>query len=403
MLISVLCLTLALQPAPNATAASPDFVTVLQRNLKAWDKDRNNMLSPLEIDAALADPKLTGDDAAAVGTIKCVSRDNRYRVRRVDVATIQDDLRIVRNRKPTDVFNEDWFTPDWKEAFEVARKRIKARGEPFQPPDLASLRVDPYGSDVFIAVLGATVNWDAPLAQSTVYSLPDGKMQLMLPLWKKPFGPITEAQAASVSTTGNAWACAVQCGVDLLNQERFPQATYDGRVLNFEESFAKVQSWFAILLGKQGTITTFRSATGVRKKDGWEYRPLGSPDGLASQISQVFGQARGTKPMAVALTHGSAIVAPSTRGPASQGPLPKGIAAYSYFVIVSMDAKAKTITLWSPRGGNFTPQGTPSVVNGYPTTNGKWTMPLNDFVLVFSGFVVENQNKATLPGQSKGR
>jgi len=378
---------------------------VLQRNLKAWDKDRNNMLSPLEIDAALADPKLTGDDAAAAGTIKCVARDGRWRVRRVDVATIQDDLRIVRNRKPGDVFNEDWFTPDWQEAFEVARKRGKAMDTPFSPPDLNTLKVDPYGSDVFIAVLGATVNWDAPLAQSTVYSLPDGKVQLMLPLWKKPFGPITDAQAMSVSTTGNAWAAAVQCGVDLLNQERFPQAAYDGRVLNFDESFAKVQSWFAILMGNQATITTFRSATGTRKKDGWEYRPLGSPEGLASQVLQVLGKGvgRGAYPMAIALTHGSAIVAANAKGPASQGPLPRGIGQYSYFAIVGIDAKAKTITLWSPRGGNFAPEGGASIVNGYATTNGKWTMPLNDFVLVFSGMVVENQNKATLPGQNKGR
>lgn len=405
LLLLVSALAIALAPPANAAPApaTADFITVLQRNFGAWDKDRNNQLSPQEIEAALADPKLSGDDAAAAGTIKCVSRDGRMRIRRIDIATIKDDLRIVQSRKPNDGFTEDWFAPDWQEAFTIARKRGQAIGTPFQEPDLASLRADAVGNDALIATLGAQLALTPEVARVTVYSLPDGKLQLMLPLWKKPFGPITEAQTAGASTTGNVWARAVECGIDLLNQERFPQAAYDGRIMTFEETFARAQNCIRLLAGNQSSITAFRSATGMRNRDGFEYRPLGTSDGLASQASQILGKALTQKQIAIALTHGAAIIGASAKGPASPGPLPRGIKPYSYFAIVSMDPKTKTITLWSPTGANFSPTGDASAVNGYPTVNGKWTMPLNDFTLVFSGFVVESNNKATLPGENRGR
>lgn len=400
------CLVLA---APIAIASaqqaqqSTDFVSVLQRNLKAWDKDRNNQLSPLEIDAALADPKLSGDDAAAAGTIKCLARDNLYRIRRIDIATINDDIRIVQSRKPSDYFSDDWFVPDWNAAFEIARKRAASTNTPYQPPDLATLKVDDYGSEAFVAVLGGLMNSDPQFAAALLNPLPDGKVQVVTPLWKKPFGPITPAQTASVSTTGNVWARSIESGIDALNRERFPQAAFDGRVANFSDRFAVAQSYIVLLNGKQSKVNTFRASTGVRKQDGWEYTPQGTPDGLAATASQIIAQTLKKKQMAIALTHGSAIIPANAKGPAKQGPLPKGINPYSYFAILAIDPKAKTITLWNPSGANFTPAGAPSAVEGYPTANGKWTMPLNDFTYVFSGYVVEGDNKATLPGQSRGR
>lgn len=390
------------QPA-KADEAAPDFVAVLQRNFKAWDRDRNNVLTPAEIDAALADPKLTGDDAAAAGAIKCVTRSGRYRIRRIDLATINDDLRIVRSRKPGDVFNDDWFAPDWQKAFEIARKRADAIGAPFAEPSLETLQVDPIANASLIAALGSMLNANAGLARATVYSLPDGKVQLMLPLWKKPFGPITIAQTAGASTTGNVWARAVECGIDLLNQERFPQANYDGKTPAFERGFERAQSDIRLLMGHQSDVTTFRGATGGRNAGGFEYAPKGSPDGLASQTTQILGPALTGRRMAMAITHGSAIYPANAKGPASQGPLPPGLDQYSFCAILGIDPQAKTITMWNPRGTNFAPTGAPSISNGYPMTNGRWTMPLNDFVQVFSGIVVENNNTATLPGQSKGR
>lgn len=195
----------------------------------------------------------------------------------------------------------------------------------------------------------------------------------------------------------------VEFGVDALSRERFAKPAYDGNIANFSGRFAVLQNYIMLLTGKQSKATPFRRATGVRKQDGWSYEPEGTADGLASTASQILSQALGQKRVAFAVTGGTAIVPPNVKGPASQGPMSKGIERFSYFTIVSVDPKAKTITLWSPDGKDFAPSGAPSMVNGYAMTDGKWTMPLNEFVLVFGGMVVEDQNNATLPGQGRGR
>jgi len=379
--------------------------------MKAWDKDKNGSLGPIEIDAVLADPKVTGDDAAAAAAIKCVARDRFYRVRRIDLATVKDDLRAAQNPNPA--VSEEWFTADWQAAFEAARKRGQAfnaagasAGVVAGAPNFAKMEIDAWGSSAFASVL-AGVMLQRPDAVAAMVKESEKGLTVTTPLWSQQFGPITEGQAAACSTTGQSWVRAVECGLDVLNGERFPQAVYDGQVADFGARFARVQMYITLLTGKQSKVNLFRKATGMRTKDGWKYEPEGSPDGLASQSSQIIGQVLAQKRLAIAMTHWGAIVAATVKGPATSGPLPRGIPGYTCFTIVSLDAKQKTITLWSPYGNDNAPGGAGAsggaAANGHAMTNGQWTMPLNDFVLVFAGYVVEDQNAAALPGQSRGR
>jgi hypothetical protein len=385
------------------------------------------MLSPTEVDALLVDPRLTGNDAAAVGAIKNLSRDETYRVRRVDVATVRDDIRLSQTVSRADYFSDDWFSPDWQEGFEEARARGRAFAADgtglggaggggarlLAPPDVSTLKVDPHGSAAFVAVLGGLMMQRPKAAAEMVSMASAGKgnsgggggalWKVTTPLWSQEFGPITEAQGAAVSTTGQTWARVVECGVDSLCRERFAKQAYDGTIAHFSGRFGVVKHYIMLLTGKQSKVTLFRRATGTRTKDGWVYEPEGTAEGLASTASQILSQALGQKRLAFAVTGGTAMVPPSVKGPSTQGPMPRGIERFSYFTIVSVDAKAKTITMWSPDGRDFVPSGGASMANGYAMTNGRWTMPLREFALVFGGMVVEDQNNATLPGQGRGR
>ncbi|MGH7245192.1 MAG: hypothetical protein ACREJD_17400 [Phycisphaerales bacterium] len=389
------------QPSTNA----PDFVTVLQRNLKSWDKDKNNQLSPMEIDAALADPNLSGEDAAAAATIKCISRDNFYRVRRVDIATIKDDIRLMQPENRSAVMSDEWFTPDWQKAFEVVLKRaaaFRSTGIAANPtPSLDTLKIDRYGSIPLLAVLVSTMYHRPEFAQSMVAAAPDKHWKVITPLWTQELGPITEGQATSCSTSDDAWARVVESGIDALDRERFPQPAYTGRVANFDERFACIQNYFMLVTGKQSAVTTFRKPTGSRSTSGWSYQLLGNPEGLASTASQMLGQAFSKKKIAVALTDNSSLLAANAKRSVTSGTLPPNIAPFAAFAIVSIDPQAKTITLAGPGGGDLAASGPESISNGYAMTGGKWTMPLTDFVQVFCGFVLESDNPAFLPGQSR--
>jgi hypothetical protein len=63
------------QPAVPAERQTP-FVTVVLKNWNARDRNRDGRLSPEEIDRVVLDRSLTGDDAAAAGTLKLTGRRN---------------------------------------------------------------------------------------------------------------------------------------------------------------------------------------------------------------------------------------------------------------------------------------------------------------------------------------
>lgn len=381
-------------------------MTVFQRNFDAWDKDNNGLLTPAEVDGAIADAKLSGEDAAAAATLKCVSRDNLYRVRRLDVATIKDDLRIIKPENRSAVVSDELFTPDWQRSFEIVLKRGAANraGAASPSPNIDNLAINGVGSVAFVAVLGGILLQRPELARGMVSAGAEaGTWKVVTPLWTKEFGPITEAQALACSTSGDAWARVIECGTDSLRTERFPQLTYNGKVANFDDRFICVQDYIRLLSGKQSTTTYFRKPSGTRSRTGWGYNPVGSPSGLASTVLQNLAPALAKKRIAFALTDNVTMIAGGANRPESMGPLPPGIPSFATITITSIDAKAKTITLWGLGSSEFTPKGGASLTNGYPTSKGMWTMPLTDFVQVFAGFVVEGENPAVLPGQTRGK
>lgn len=56
--------------AQGDNTGSARFVNKVEDNFESWDRDEDGILTNVEMDAALADPKLTGDDAAAAVVLR---------------------------------------------------------------------------------------------------------------------------------------------------------------------------------------------------------------------------------------------------------------------------------------------------------------------------------------------
>jgi hypothetical protein len=79
------------------------------------------------------------------------------------------------------------------------------------------------------------------------------------------------------------------------------------------------------------------------------------------------------------------------------GKLPPGIATHHVFAIMGFDETTETVYLWNPWGNRFQPKKRPAgLENGYPVQDGKFAMPLDDFLMVFRGVCNE------VPAQSHG-
>jgi hypothetical protein len=83
------------------------------------------------------------------------------------------------------------------------------------------------------------------------------------------------------------------------------------------------------------------------------------------------------------------LVTCSTERPATPGLTPRHV-----YALLAYDPINDTIDLWNPHGNDFTPKGLPGLTNGYPTRNGLFTMPVPEFVQLFSGMAFEDPELA---------
>src|SRR6188768_912079 len=76
---SALLLALIAVPQPDhRQIRTSGFIGVVSREFAAWDTDHNGELSADELDVLSVDPKIKGDEAAAVATLKLIVRSNNY-------------------------------------------------------------------------------------------------------------------------------------------------------------------------------------------------------------------------------------------------------------------------------------------------------------------------------------
>jgi hypothetical protein len=62
---------------------------------------------------------------------------------------------------------------------------------------------------------------------------------------------------------------------------------------------------------------------------------------------------------------------------------PPGIVCKHAYAVFGYDAQQRQVHLFNPWGNEFSPKGPAGIANGYPTTHGQFTMPLDEFCKVF--------------------
>lgn len=80
------------------------------------------------------------------------------------------------------------------------------------------------------------------------------------------------------------------------------------------------------------------------------------------------------------------------------GDLPPAVSPTHAHAIIGYWPKERRVHIWNLHGNTFTPKGEPGREHGYPTRGGKFEVPLDQFVQVFSGLEWE----AEIPGERAG-
>jgi hypothetical protein len=78
-------------------------------------------------------------------------------------------------------------------------------------------------------------------------------------------------------------------------------------------------------------------------------------------------------------------------------PQPRGIAQKHAFAVLGYDAATDELQLWNPHGNHFTPKGPRGLQHGYATKAGRFSIPVADFVRVFSSCAIETDEPSPAP------
>lgn len=388
-----LCPAALAQTAAKKPEARP-FATVAATAFDKWDADDNNVLSPQEIDRLVVDPRVRGEEAAAIAAMKLVVRSTK-------IAPPELTKDFVENRSkepageplPDPAPNAKPGQPDAKaptpdadkpkpatrppasleRRYQSALRRIKsAKPDLFADgtPDIDHCRQGPLGDCFFVAGVGAYVERDPQAIKSMIR---ENRIDGAVVSYTVTFGggdpvtipALTDAQFALTSSTGGdgVW-------LQVLEQAY-------GSVRNKAKPEAKQTEEASDAIARGGSLgTTLRVFTG-HAIDRTRLRSAADKDPeLVSKVKSSLASAMKDRRLAGAST-------------GSTTPLPPGVNGKHAYAILGYDAAAGTVELWNPHGNSYRPKGEPGLERGYETKAGIFKVPVTEFVRIFDSLVIE--------------
>ncbi|MGA2496432.1 MAG: hypothetical protein ABSH20_01750 [Tepidisphaeraceae bacterium] len=76
---------------------------------------------------------------------------------------------------------------------------------------------------------------------------------------------------------------------------------------------------------------------------------------------------------------------------------PPGVVFHHGYAVIGHDERNDIIRIWNPHSRDSHPKGPPGLTNGYPTSHGRFEMPLDDFCAVFTCLSTETAQPWSAP------
>ena len=441
-LVAVVLLSVAAAPSTQpATAPShTPFVTVIMRDFPSWDRNHDGVLSTDEVDRAVRDPAVAGDDAAAAAAVKLLAQNKKLPVplppltlayfsdydrqalalrrRRATTeptgaAALAQTVDTVQSAAATRPAARSARLPaDFDLYFAASRARI-ARGGPAPWTGrfvLDHTRQGPLGDCYFVAAVGAMVDRHPERLTDLVAPTPDGRYRVAFPTTRPvTLGKLSDAELAISSTTSGdgMWLALLEQG--------FGRGRALGRVgrddvegVDEIRNGGSITASIRLLTGHRAKQVVFRRTVESRRAVADQVLPmvrqelssalsdgrlvLAAVAGPTTPTTQPTSRPGTTRPAALVALMAQAATRPATTRPVIVGtpvPVPPDISTKHAYAILAYDAKADTVTIWNPHGQQFRPKGTPGVANGYPTDHGRFTVPLTEAYQFLTSLAIE--------------
>lgn len=345
--------------AALAAEEKPAFLDLVTARFERWDRDHDGVLTPAELDAAVADPVNQGDDAAALAALKRASRSTRLKVPPLTLAYVRETVAAAPAATRPD------FTKMFKEGQAVLASATKR--EPFADgaPRLDTIHQGRLGNCFCLAPLGAMVRRDPQQVAGMFAREADGTYRVTLGKRTVRIAPPTDAELAMTSSNEGAglWVNLYEKAVGTaLNEARPPEQ----RAGSPMDVLAKG--------GSAGTMLEFITGKPIRRISfAFAKDPKVDETGRQAQLRELRTQVEAAGREQRLMTCGTiAVTTP-------------GLTPNHAYAVLGFDAKTDRVRLWNPHGGAFAPKGESGPTTGYPMQDGVFELGLEEWTKQFSG------------------
>ena len=346
----------------NATA----FVSVLLKSFSTWDTDKDGTLQTPELDAAVANATIVGDQAAALSAVKRASRTRKVKLPPFTL----ENLKTLAFAAPA----KD--QPDLGGMYVGAQKKIAdsdkklfSRGT----PSLDMLHQGKLGDCFCLAPFGAMLHRDASQVKAMFKPRGDGTYDVTLGQQTVQVAIPTDAEIAMSSSTETSgiWSNMYEKAAGLARNAEKPEEERVGTPVDAIARGGSAGTMLAFITGHE--IVRF-SCSFARDEEISRSEAAEKLTELRSLLMSAVAERR--------------LITTGTNSGAS-GPTVPGISGGHAYAVLGYNAVSDQIQLWDPHGDTFTPNGKAGRKNGYPRKDGVFWMPLRMFVKQYAGLAFE--------------
>jgi hypothetical protein len=363
------------KPKPKAKVdqAQKDagFRQTFTQLFNAWDSNHDGKLDLKEMNLVVQSPQIQGAEAAiAVYFHRHLQTDDEEKTNGLtlaDAMELADNPAIQKN-----ISGKAWH-------IEAINHSLFAPGD----PNLETFHQGGIGDCYLLAVIGAFVYQHPQTVRGMIAPQPDGSFQVHFGNGKNvAISPLTDAELIMGATEGRdhgIWLAALEKAYAQIAEQSKERKTGE----EFEANDA-VTTDFIGHGGYYGPVIVLLTG----------HKISGAP--LARWVKQdsQAGLQRANE-LLTKLASEHKLMAVCTGGDKSR-PLPKGIARGHVYGVLGYDPASREVSVFNPWGNHVKPAGAPGLVNGYPTQHGLFTVPLADFIQVFTGFTYETDKPAAV-------
>lgn len=343
-------------PTPTPAEIAARFTKAATAGFSRWDKDEDGYINLRESARAIADKANKGDEAAAIATLHSILREPALRIGAISLEQVREPA-----RRPLGLF-------DWNKQFGLMAAAVKApRGPLFGPgaPKIEGIHQGLEGDCYLIATMGALANLHPDRLRSMFREFPGGQVEVNFNGTRIVVDELSDSERALAATSGDqgTWISIIE--------KAWGTALFKIRRGSFATALDRAG-------GGGNPIYVIQKLTGRKAI----YHQIVLEDGLTEVMKQLdysFRSAMEEKRLVCAGT--------DRRAP------PPGIGQTHAYAVLGYNPATRDVTLWNPWGKDFQPEGGSGLRTGYETKQGKFTLPLSDFVRIFDRVMIQSASR----------